>query len=43
MSELFLIFEMNGYGFIWSAYCVVRIVNIIIFKSSFKKKKLKGN
>ena len=42
MSELFLIFEMNGHGFyLVCLWCVVRIVNIIIFKSSFKKKEIK--
>ena len=43
MSELFLIFEMNGYGFfIWSAYGVWFVLLILLFlKVLLRKKEIK--
>ncbi len=40
MSELFLIFEMNGYGFfIWSAYGVWFVLLILLFLKVLLRKK----
>ncbi len=43
MSELFLIFEMNGHGFfIWSAYGVWFVLLILLFfKVLLRKKEIK--
>ncbi len=43
MSELFLIFEMNGHGFfIWSAYGVWFVLLVILFlKVFFRRKEIK--
>ena len=43
MSELFLIFEMNGYGFfIWSAYGGWFVLLILLFlKVLLRKKEIK--
>ena len=43
MRELFLIFEMNGYGFfIWSAYGVWFVLLILLcFKVLLRKKEIK--
>ena len=43
MSELFLIFEMNGHGFfIWSAYGVWFVLLILLcFKVLLRKKGIK--
>ena len=43
MSELSLIFEMNGYGFfIWSAYGVWFVLLILLFlKVLLRKKEIK--
>ena len=43
MSELFLIFEMNGHGFfIWSAYGVWCVLLILLFlKVLLRKKEIK--
>ncbi len=43
MSELFLIFKMNGQGFfIWSAYGVWFVLLILLFlKIFFRKKEIK--
>jgi heme exporter protein CcmD len=43
MSELFLIFEMKGYGFfIWSAYGVWFVLLILLFlKVLIRKKEIK--
>ncbi len=43
MSELFLIFEMNGHGFfIWSAYGVWFVLLILLFlKTLIRKKEIK--
>ena len=43
MSELFLIFEMNGQGFfIWSAYGVWFVLLILLFlKVLLRKKEIK--
>ena len=43
MSELLLIFEMNGYGFfIWSAYGVWFVLLILLFlKVLLRKKEIK--
>ena len=43
MSELFLIFEMNGHGFfIWSAYGVWFVLFILLFlKVLLRKKEIK--
>ena len=43
MSELFLVFEMNGHGFfIWSAYGVWFVLLILLFlKVSLRKKEIK--
>ena len=41
MSELFLIFEMNGHGFfIWSAYGVWFVLLILLFLKIFLRKKV---
>ena len=41
MSELFLIFEMNGHGFfIWSAYGVWFVLLILLFFKVFLRKKV---
>ena len=40
MSELFLIFEMKGYGFfIWSAYGVWFVLIILLFLKVFIRKR----
>ena len=40
MSELFLIFEMNGQGFfIWSAYGVWFVLLILLFLKVFLRRK----
>ena len=40
MSELFLIFEMNGHGFfIWSAYGVWFVLLILLFLKVLLRKK----
>ena len=40
MSELFLIFEMNGHGFfIWSAYGVWFVLLILLFLKVFLRRK----
>ena len=40
MSELFLIFEMNGHGFfIWSAYGMWFVLIILLFLKVFLRKK----
>ena len=40
MSEIFLIFEMNGHGFfIWSAYGVWFVLLILLFLKVFSRKK----
>ena len=43
MSELFLIFEMNGHGFfIWSAYGVWFVLLILLFlKVLLRKREIK--
>jgi len=43
MSELFLIFEMNGHGFfIWSAYGMWFVLLILLFlKVLLRKKEIK--
>ena len=43
MSELFLIFEMNGHGFfIWSAYGIWFVLLILLFfKVLLRKKEIK--
>ena len=43
MSELFLIFDMNGHGFfIWSAYGVWFVLLILLFfKVLLRKKEIK--
>ena len=43
MSELFLIFDMNGHGFfIWSAYGVWLVLLILLFfKVLLRKKEIK--
>ena len=43
MSELFLVFEMNGHGFfIWSAYGVWFVLLILLFlKVLLRKKEIK--
>ena len=43
MSELFLIFEMNGHGFfIWSAYGMWFVLIILLFlKVLLRKKEIK--
>ena len=43
MSEIFLIFEMNGHGFfIWSAYGVWFVLLILLFlKVLLRKKEIK--
>ena len=43
MSELFLIFEMNGHGFfIWSAYGVWFVLLMLLFlKVLLRKKEIK--
>ena len=43
MSELFLIFEMNGHGFfIWSAYGVWFVLLVLLFlKVLLRKKEIK--
>ena len=43
MSEVFLIFEMNGHGFfIWSAYGVWFVLLILLFlKVLLRKKEIK--
>ena len=43
MSELFLIFKMNGHGFfIWSAYAVWFVLLILLFlKVLLRKKEIK--
>ncbi len=43
MSELFLIFQMNGHGFfIWSAYGVWFVLLILLFlKVLLRKKEIK--
>ena len=43
MSELYLIFEMNGHGFfIWSAYGVWFVLLILLFlKVLLRKKEIK--
>ena len=40
MSDLFLIFEMNGHGFfIWSAYGMWFVLLILLFLKVFLRKK----
>ena len=40
MSEIFLIFEMNGHGFfVWSAYGVWFVLLILLFLKVFLRKK----
>ena len=43
MSDLFLIFEMNGHGFfIWSAYGMWFVLLILLFlKTLIRKKEIK--
>ena len=43
MREIFLVFEMNGYGFfIWSAYGVWFVLLILLFlKVLLRKKEIK--